>query len=82
MGTRTAAWAGGSHKLALIRDSQTKLDQPARTKTPGGRFSKEGVVGGEEREKTKERRTREEVLVSSKEEHVPDRLSRRKDITL
>ena len=36
----------------------------------------------EKREKTKERRTREEVLVSSKEEHVPDRLSRRKDITL
>ena len=43
---------GGSHKLALVRGSQTKLDQPARSKASCGRkFLTEGVVGGEKREK-------------------------------
>jgi hypothetical protein len=37
---------------------------------------------GEKNRRRKGRREREEVVVSSREAHVPDHLSRRKDITL
>ena len=84
---RTAAWAGGTHELAQETISLwTCWFWPARLEDVSVRRDvfKKGVwwVGKRKTGRAEGRPERAEVVVSSKAGHVPDHLSRRKDISL